>query len=219
MVGLAVRLIVRDQHVIHCFDVERRVPEDHEKGPAEARVFARFDDLLNQARNSLELFRRCVVGHAECKSAPAFLPNLEIPDPATKKITVGKHELFSGHGSDSRTLEADVLHRPLQIPNLNVIADREWFVEDDRKGGEEIPKHTLKGQGQSDTADSQGGDQRPDVDIQVVEGEHGEGGPYREPHEEADGAEGRGDRRVGLEFLPGPASEHIVDDPLAHNAP
>jgi hypothetical protein len=37
-----------------------------------------------------------------------------------------------------------VLHRPRQISNLDVIADRKRLVEDDGEGGEEIPKHTLK---------------------------------------------------------------------------
>jgi hypothetical protein len=144
MVSLATRLIVRDQQVIHRLEIERRVPEGHEEGSIETRILVRFDDLLNQARDSRELLRRRVIGHAERKGTPAFLPNLEISNPAAEKITVGKHELFSGHRHDSRALEADVLHRPRQISNLDVIADRKRLVEDDGEGGEEIPKHTLK---------------------------------------------------------------------------
>ena len=36
MAGLAVRLKIRDQHMIHRLEVERRISEDHEKAPSEA---------------------------------------------------------------------------------------------------------------------------------------------------------------------------------------
>ena len=155
MVGFAVCLKIRYQHVIHRLEVERRLSEDHEKASFEAGIHARLDNLLNQAGNSPELLWRRIVGHAERECAAAFLPVLEILNPAAEKIRVGEHELLSGHGPESCTLEADVLHGPRQIPHPDGVADHKRLVEDDGEGSKEVPEHTLKCQHQGHTADPQ----------------------------------------------------------------
>ena len=139
MVGLALGLKVRHQYVINRFEVERRVSENHEKLPVEPGILSRLDNLLNQARDARELLLGRVVGHTERKRAAPLLAALEIPNPTPEKIRVGEHELFSGHGQDSGTLEADVLHRPRQFPDLDVITDREGPVEYNREGCEQVP--------------------------------------------------------------------------------
>jgi len=70
----------------------------------------------------------------------------------------------------------------------------------------------LKGQRQRDTTDSQGRDQRPDVDTEIAESQHDERGPNPESNEESDRAERRRNRGVRLEFLPRPTSQPVVDD-------
>ena len=87
MVGLAVRLKIRDQHVIHRLEVERRVAEDHEKAPFEAGILPRLDDVPNQARDSLDLYELTAVEREELD-----IPSM--PHDLYEAVQVAEHSEF-----------------------------------------------------------------------------------------------------------------------------
>ena len=83
---------------------------------------------------------------------------------------------------------------PLNVVDGQAIADHERPVERDRQRREQIAEHVLGGERDRDAADAEAGEQRLDLDAEVVERQQQDERPDRDARQEADDAEraGRG---------------------------
>ena len=98
--------------------------------------------------------------------------------------------------ADARALHADVLDGAVEVVHLQRIADGEGLVERDRHRGEQIAQHRLHGERDRDAADAEAGEQRLDLDAEVVEREQERHRPDGEPGDEHDDVDGARERRI-----------------------
>jgi hypothetical protein len=114
-----------------------------------------------------------------------------VVDAAPQQLAVGEHDLFAAQAAQPGGFQADVFDRAEGIAHDDEVADLEGLVEHDRERGKQVAEDVLGGQGHRDAADTEAGDQRGDIEAEVIQ-HHQEGhGPYHQPHhEEQDGAGG-----------------------------
>src|SRR5690606_17899692 len=88
-----------------------------------------------------------------------------------------------GQRADTGGLEPDLLDRARYRALLALVgdgvADAERLVEDDRERGEQVGEDALRGKPDGDAADAEPGDQRGDVDAEVVQ--HDDAGDREDP--------------------------------------
>src|SRR5262249_6644922 len=98
------------------------------------------------------------------------------------------------------------------VQELDIFADTVWLGEDDREPRHEIAEHALQGDADSEPGHADAGDQRRDLEAELVEPHHG-----REQHdddlEDADDQQSHG----RLHRLLLQSSIHELADPSGHD--
>ena len=118
-----------------------------------------------------QFFARRLVGHAEREHDSSLHQAPVVADTAAEQVRVGDDDLFAAEASQPRALDADLLHRPHELPDDDEVPDDERTVQCDRQRCEQIAEHVLQGESYRDPADSQASDQRGDVYPEVIEGQ------------------------------------------------
>ena len=92
---------------------------------------------------------------------------------------------------------------PVNVSIVKRIADDEGLVQRDRQRGEQIAEHVLQSQRHRDAADAQAGEQRGDVDAEVLERDQDQQGPDQHARDEIDDVQRARETRSGaaLQFL------------------
>ena len=132
----------------------------------------------------------------------------KVVDLALEELGIGHDDQFARGRAEAGGLETD----PLDGAGGAVIADRvaaaERLVEQNRERGEQVGENALRGQADGDAADPEPGNQRGDVDPEIVEDDDQRNPKQRDRHQHADDAIGIAER--------GPAgllADIAVDDP------
>ena len=89
-----------------------------------------------------------------------------IPDLALQQLAVGEDDLLSGFTAHARRLQADVLDLAAIVLDRDLIADDEGFIHDDRDRGKQIAQDVLNGERDRESADTNAGEKRPDLDVE-----------------------------------------------------
>jgi hypothetical protein len=71
--------------------------------------------------------------------------------------------------AQARGLDADVLHRAHVVARNDEVAEFERLVEKDREETKDVRQHVLRGERNRHAADAEAGDQRRDLDADVVQ--------------------------------------------------
>ena len=117
------------------------------------------------------------------------------------------------------TLRSRVVLRPIRstvpvVPGAAVadrVAAAERPVEHDRQRGEQVGENALRGEADGDAADAEAGDQRGDVDAEIVEDDDDRDGEHRDADQHADDRHGIAERRAAR-ILADAAADHADDD-------
>src|SRR5256714_9036328 len=134
--------------------------------------------------------------------AASRLPRV-IPDLALKELAIGEDDLLAGVAADACRFEPDVLHLAAVILHRDRITHHERLVEHDGDGGKQVAEDVLHGERDGDTANSQPGEKRLDLDLIGAEGNNGKDDPDREAGDGAQRLEcgnAATIRRVGLDI-------------------
>ncbi len=98
---------------------------------------------------------------------------------------------------------------------LDVVADAEGPVEDDRERREQVGEDALRGEADGDAADAEAGDEAGDVDAEIAEHHHQRDREQHDRDEQADDAERAGERRC-RHRRPCVRCSTSAEDDLAH---
>ena len=139
--------------------------------PVEARRGLLLDQLLDHARDRLELFEGGVVRDAEGEDHAPLLHPPVVVDARVEQVAVTDHQLLAAEAAQMRRLDADALDAPPHVSHRHEVADRERAVEHDRERGEQVAEDALRRKRDRDPADAQRGDQRRDLHPEIVEPE------------------------------------------------
>ena len=151
------------------------------------RAFACSRTMLSSSFGMLLSFSRGrVVGHANRRERALFVGAAEIAHAALQDIGVRQNDLLAGLAAQARGLDADVFDLADEGVDHQAVADHEGLVERDRQRGEQIAEHVLQSQRDRHAADAQAGEQRGDVDAEVVERHQDQQRPDQHARDEID---------------------------------
>src|SRR2546423_7399968 len=97
---------------------------------------------------------------------PSRFPLLSriIPDFALQQFAVGEDDLFARIAAHASGFQTDVLHLAAIVLDRDLVANYERLVRHNGDGGEKVAEDVLNGERNRQTADSETGQQRLDLD-------------------------------------------------------
>ena len=133
-------------------------------------------------------------------------------DARRQQVGIRADQLLAREAADPGRLDADPLDRARLVADGHEIADHERLVQHDRERREQVAQDVLGGERDRDAADAEPGDQRGDVEPEVVEDQQERDRPDHDAREQLDQVQRVGDRPVPARLPPG-----IPADPADHD--
>ena len=91
-------------------------------------------------------------------------------DPDTGNLAVGHAEHRSIEGADACRPEADVVHGPDRVAELEEVPDAHGLVEDERQARDDVLERLLGGERDGDAPDAQPGECRGRIEPEIAKG-------------------------------------------------
>src|SRR5690606_4317580 len=163
LLDIHVQRILGAHHVVHALNQKRLLTHGRKVGAVEPGIRRLGNYLPDHRRNLPQTGRGSSVLHTDREGYAPFSHALVVVDARPGEIGVRHDHLLAAQAPDPGRPEPHFLHRAGNLVHCYRIANHEWLVEHDGKGGNEVAEHTLYCQGNCNSTDSQAGNERGNV--------------------------------------------------------